>query len=355
MLLNRIKARLDEMLRKKLISLVRPDMLHDEIVDQGNELASRLRQEVVNRDNELANSLRQEVINRDNELASSLRREDELWAIMLRKEMDPLRKEIYQIGNETASSIFQTRLLFAREKWRNLPDLKPVPTLLKDVEDFSKYLEKFKNLYPHLYDVWASVNFGESINEYRERPESSCAVEGRFDAQLFAGFAAPYLQGRILDIGCGPHAMPNYLEGYPLECISGIDPLEPFEAHPFEFVQGFAEFLPWGDDSFDVVIAATSLDHVLSLDLAFSEIRRVLKPNGLLLFWDWFGDEYKPYRPEKQAPQLIDKYHLFNFSEKWFEELISGHFVIVEKAHYSGEWKHYYHYCLKMISRTNGV
>ena len=340
MLLNRIKARLDEILRKKLVSLMGRDFLHEEIVNQDSELASKLRQEVVSR---------------DNELASSLRREDEHWAGMMRQEMELLRQEIHQIGNQIESSIFQTRLLFSREKWRNLPQPKPLPTLLKDVEDFSKYLEKFKKLYPHLYDVWASVNFGESLDAYREHPESSCAVEGRFNAQLFAGFAAPYLQGRILDIGCGPYAMPNYLEGYPVEYISGIDPLEPFEAHPFEFVQGFAEFLPWQNDSFDVLITATSLDHVLSIDLAFSEIRRVLKPGGLLLVWDWFGDEYKPYRPEKQAPQLIDKYHLFNFSEKWFEELISGHFIIVEKAHYSGVWKHDYHYCLKMISRTNGV
>ena len=293
--------------------------------------------------------------NGSNGLANSWRREDEQWVAMLREEMNLLRKEVDRIGNDTASSILQTRLLFAREKWKNLPKTKPLPTLLKNVEDFSKYLERFKNLYPHLYDVWASVNFGESVDAYREHPESSCAVGRRFNAQLFAGFAAPYLQGRILDIGCGPYAVPNYLEGYPIDCISGIDPLEPFESHPFEFVQGFAEFLPWQDDAFDVLIAATSLDHVISLDLAFSEIRRVLKPGGLLLVWDWFGDNYQPYRPEIQAPKLIDKYHLFNFSEKWFEELISSHFTIVEKACYSGEWKHDFHYCLKLNSKTNLV
>lgn len=347
MLLNRIRTRFAEMLKEKIISLLGTNLLHEKVTNGSSDLVVNLRQEFENQDNELANRLLQEVVKRDNDLASIWRREDEQWATMMRQEMDLLRKEIHQIGNENESSIGQTRLLFAREKWRNLPGTTPLPSLLGEVEDFSKYLERFKNLHPHLYDVWASANFGRTVDAYREAPESSCAINGRFNAHLFAGFAAPYLHGRVLDIGCGPYATPIYLEGYPVEYISGIDPLEPFEAHPFEFVQGFAEFLPWQDDSFDVVIAATSLDHVLSLDLALSEIRRVLRPGGLFLVWDWFGDEYKPYRPENQAPQLIDKYHLFNFSEKWFEELISAHFVIVEKAHYSGTWKHDYHYCLK--------
>ena len=338
MLLNRMRSSLDEFLRKKIISLVGQDILNQDRRDE----------EDTNKHNELANRLLQEVVDRGNELAKIWRYEDEQWAMMLRSEMDLLRKEIHRTGNRIESSILHTRLLFAREKWKNFPDVKPLPSRLRGVEDFSVYLEKFKNLYPHLYDVWASVNFGESVNIYRENPESSCAVGRRFNAQLFAGFAAPYLQGRVLDIGCGPYAVPNYLEGYPVELISGLDPLEPFEPHPFEFVQGFAEFLPWEDDTFDVVIAATSLDHVLSLELAFSEIRRVLQPGGLLLVWDWFGDDYKTYRPESQTPQLIDKYHLFNFNEKWFEELINDHFTIVEKMNYSGDWKHDYHYSLKL-------
>jgi SAM-dependent methyltransferase len=350
MLLNRIRTRFDEILREKIIALLGLNLGHEKVINGNSDLVTSLRQEFENQDNELANRLLQEVVEKDNDLASIWRQEDLQWATMMRQEMDLLRKEIHQIGNQIESSISQTRLLFAKEKWRNLPIAKPLPSLLREVEDFSQYLERFKNLHPHLYDIWASVNFGDSVDVYRENPASSCAVGRRFNAELFAGFAAPHLHGRILDIGCGPYAIPNYLEGYPVEYISGIDPLEPFETHPFEFVQGFAEFLPWGDDSFDVLIAATSLDHVLSLDLAFSEIRRVLKPGGLLLVWDWFGDEYKPYRPEEQAPQLIDKYHLFTFSEKWFEELISDHFIIIEKARYSGIWQHDYHYCLKLNS-----
>jgi len=83
-----------------------------------------------------------------------------------------------------------------------------------------------------------------------------------------------HILGKVLDVGCGPYAIPLYLQDYPTQLISSIDPLEPFETHPFEFVRGFAEFLPWNDSTFDVVIAATTLDHVIALDVALSEIRR---------------------------------------------------------------------------------
>ena len=141
MSLNGIKTRLDEILREKIVSIMGwEDIAYEKVVNLDNELASRLREEFANKDNELANSLLQEVLNRDNELASIWRREDEQWAIMMRQEMDLLRKEIHQIGNQIESTVSQTRLLFARENWKNRPRANPLPTLLKNVEDFFYYL-----------------------------------------------------------------------------------------------------------------------------------------------------------------------------------------------------------------------
>jgi SAM-dependent methyltransferase len=216
-------------------------------------------------------------------------------------------------------------------------------------ENFEVYLQRFKNLYPHLYETWASINFGVNVQEFKEHPEQSVATDNRENARLFKGFAAPYLHGRVLDVGCGPYAVPNYLDGYPVDLISGIDPLEPFEAHPFEFVRGFGEFLPWGEACFDVAIAATSLDHTLSLELALAEIRRVLKPGGFLLVWDWFSPQSRPYHPEEQSPQLIDRYHLFNLSEDWFEEMMAPQFSIFEKIRLSGFWQYDRFYALKRL------
>ncbi len=110
----------------------------------------------------------------------------------------------------------------------------------------------------------------------------------------------------------------------------------PFEPHPFEFARGFAEFLPWQDSTFDVVIAATSLDHVLGLDLARSEIVRVLKPKGMFLVWEAFIEGSKPYDPSDADWKAADTLHLFHFDEGWFEEYWGNSFRVVEKIDVDG-------------------
>ena len=266
----------------------------------------------------------------------------------LRELENRLTEQNVEIGNRLLMLEMQSRMLFSRGSY-NLDIASPKNNHQPvQAESFDIYLEKFKKLYPHLYDVWANANFGANVEEYKNRPQFSCANHSRPDARTFSGFIAPYLSGRVLDVGCGPYATPNYLENYPVDLISGLDPLEPFETHPFEFVRGFAEFLPWEDNTFDVVIAATSLDHTLDLKLALSEIRRILKPGGYLLVWDWFGEHAEPYDPENKSPELIDKYHLFNFSEGWFEDLVTPHFNIDEKFRLFGEFKYVLHYCLQL-------
>lgn len=204
-----------------------------------------------------------------------------------------------------------------------------------ELNSFDEYLEKFKSLHPHLFEKWATINLGINVENYRNQPESSCSIGSHGVALMFKGFIAPYLRGRVLDIGCGPYSVPRYLEGYPHSLISGIDPLAPFEPHPFEFIQGFAEFLPWQDSTFEVIVAATSLDHVLSLDLVRSEIARVLKPHGVFLVWEGFIKGSTHYRPSDPNLKVADELHLFHFDEEWFEEYWSEYRVL-EKINANG-------------------
>ena len=261
---------------------------------------------------------------------------------------EELRQQKEQLGLDVLMTLMQSRQMFAESNFFTRVASSPVRNPPVKEIPFETYLERFRLLYPHLYDTWASVNLGVMADRYKQNPERSCAVDHRPNARLFRGFAAPYLQGRVLDVGCGPLPIPNYLSGYPVEWISGIDPLEPHEPHPFEFVRGFAEFLPWESASFDLVIAATSLDHTLSPQMAFSEIRRVLKPGGFLLVWDWFAPESRPYRPDDQSPVLVDDYHLFHFSEDWFEEMVGESFSIYEKIRLYGFYQYDRFYALQV-------
>jgi SAM-dependent methyltransferase len=230
--------------------------------------------------------------------------------------------------DELLRCVLQTRLLSSRRQWQQAPAVAPPPMTPRD---FAEDLQRLGRLHPHLFERWKQINFVANPIEFAERPAGSCSVGlGRVDG-LFAGFIAPYLSGRVLDLGCGPQAVPSYLSGYPTALISGVDPLEPFDAHPFQFHRGFGEFLPWDDGTFDAVINATSLDHAFSLDLVTSEIVRVLRPGGLFLVWEGFVKNSPPYRPSDPDLQPVDPFHLFHFDERWFEEHFSPAFEIVEK------------------------
>ena len=262
------------------------------------------------------------------------------------------QQQIDKAAVELFDELMQTRLALTRNRFLDLQKTaSPVQFPKIHLNTFEEYLEKFKNLHPHLYDVWASINLDKNVKEFKDNPNRSCAVAARPNARLFRGFVAPYLRGNVLDVGCGPYSIPHYLKNYPVNFIAGIDPIDPFEAHPFEFVRGFAEFLPWEDSTFDVVIAATSLDHVISLDLALQEIRRVLKPEGVFVVWDWFTDEAQPYKPEDKSTHLIDQFHLFHFNEEWFEELMDEHYSIEEKVCLKGTYSSDRFYTLQLISK----
>lgn len=91
----------------------------------------------------------------------------------------------------------------------------------------------------------------------------------------------------VIDIGCGPRGSLCWMGEARLRI--GVDPLSNayrafgVAAHPMVYVAGGAEALPFGDESVDVIVTVNALDHVDDVQLAFREIRRVLKRGGLFL------------------------------------------------------------------------
>jgi SAM-dependent methyltransferase len=186
---------------------------------------------------------------------------------------------------------------------------------------------RLRELAPAACAEWERL-LAVNATAYAGFPVDSCSVRGHPLAEKFRGFLRPYLTGAVLDIGCGPQPVPEYLAGHPTTRIAGLDPLPAL--HPFVFVQGTAEFVPWADRTFDTVVAATSLDHVLLLDRALREIRRVLRPDGTFVTWVSFqagAATYDPYRPDVRP---VDEFHLFHFDRLWFEAAVGVEFTPVE-------------------------
>jgi ubiquinone/menaquinone biosynthesis C-methylase UbiE len=100
-------------------------------------------------------------------------------------------------------------------------------------------------------------------------------------------------RGRVLEIGGGTGAnLPFYGEA-----VSSLTVTEPEEAmarrlerrakdqdRPIELVRASAENLPFEDGSFDFVVSTLVLCSVEDQPRALHELRRVLKPDGRLLF-----------------------------------------------------------------------
>ena len=95
---------------------------------------------------------------------------------------------------------------------------------------------------------------------------------------------------RLLDVATGTGQVARAatrILGDP-RAVVGLDPSvgmlrEARRVHSGPLVQGRAEAIPLRDDIFDMLSMGFALRHVATLEIAFAEYRRVLKPGGRLL------------------------------------------------------------------------
>jgi len=120
---------------------------------------------------------------------------------------------------------------------------------------------------------------------------------------------------RILDLGCGTGQCIEGLFGrYRKAGVVALDIAQPMLQHARrrgrwlrrpQAVCADAERLPFAENSFDLVFSNLMLQWCTDLDAAFSELRRVLKPGGLLLFSSFGPDTLKELRA---SWRVVDQY-----------------------------------------------
>lgn len=113
-------------------------------------------------------------------------------------------------------------------------------------------------------------------------------------ARIFGGFIAVTIKesDRVLDVGCGLFPkLPAYIDQLRFGSYVGLEPLMTFVERDYDCVMGaVAEDLPFQDSSFDAHILSTSLDHIMDVDKAITELCRVLAPGGRFYFWVGLAD-----------------------------------------------------------------
>ncbi|SIQ68904.1 Glycosyltransferase, GT2 family [Aromatoleum tolulyticum] len=139
----------------------------------------------------------------------------------------------------------------------------------------------------------------------------------------------------VLDVACG--------EGYGAAMLAreargvvGVDISEEAIAHARErygaeenicFHQGSALKIPMPDGHFDRVVSFETLEHLAEQEAMLTEIRRVLKPDGVLIL-------SSPNRPVYNA--FLDEPNKFHVRELNFEELdklLRAHFSSIQYVH----------------------
>lgn len=117
-------------------------------------------------------------------------------------------------------------------------------------------------------------------------------------------------EGRVVEIGAGTGLN---LDRYPAQGVEELVLAEPegpmarrlrerlaASGREGEVVEAPAERLPFADDTFDTAVSTLVLCTVTDLEAALAEVRRVLKPDGQLLFLEHVRWEDDPGRARWQ-------------------------------------------------------
>ena len=106
-------------------------------------------------------------------------------------------------------------------------------------------------------------------------------------------------RGKVLDVGSGSGYLQDIVDDY-----TGLDISSAAAAHYHKaFVHGTATAMPFADATFDAVWSVWVLEHIPNPEAALAEIRRVVKPGGLIYLrpaWNcvaWAAEGYavRPY------------------------------------------------------------
>jgi SAM-dependent methyltransferase len=153
--------------------------------------------------------------------------------------------------------------------------------------------EEIQRLIRQSYDRLADEYARRLFNELQEKP---------FDQQLLKRFATELVgQGDVCDMGCGPGQVARYLRDTGTT-VFGLD-LSPGmleqarQLNPdISFREGNMLALDLQDSTLSGIAAFYAIVNIPeeSLHLVFQEMKRVLKPGGLLLLAFHVGDEIIP-------------------------------------------------------------
>jgi SAM-dependent methyltransferase len=147
--------------------------------------------------------------------------------------------------------------------------------------------------------------------EYSDTHYSIASAENHIGHEELKAFIQRYQLSskRCLEVGCGRGVLQDLVTDY-----TGIDLSDSVRQYLHKpFYQSSATELPFEDNEFNAVWTISVLEHVFNPERALMEMRRVIKPGGLLFLhaawqcrpWAASGFSVRPYRDLDLKGKLI--------------------------------------------------
>lgn len=87
----------------------------------------------------------------------------------------------------------------------------------------------------------------------------------------------------LLDVGCGRGYYLNQIAERTKYRLTGCDMMDDIPGLKADYVSGWVEKLPFADKSFDIVTCTHTVEHIMNLRLAVSELKRVAKKQLIIV------------------------------------------------------------------------
>ena len=139
----------------------------------------------------------------------------------------------------------------------------------------------------------------------------------------------------ILDIGIGTRSPMYFIKSKIFVAIEPQDISKIIEPWKRSIVlRGIAEYLPFKENSFDIIISINVLDHVIRPDLFISECSRVLKDGGkFLLHIHVLNEKFRIFR---KILNKLDKPHPHHFTRNELIDMLMKKFNEIDNEHNLG-------------------
>ena len=145
-------------------------------------------------------------------------------------------------------------------------------------------------------------------------------------------WAAQYCASqRVLDVACGVGYGSEMLRAAGAKSVVGVDlAFDAFSTNGHQrqalFTNGDACRLPFGDQTFDVVVSFETIEHVAQPERLLQEIQRVLKPEGICICSSPNRD-FQPFAGNKEQ----NPFHISEMSFAEFDQLFTKYFSVTER------------------------